>query len=334
MRSREVSVWLDERWYDALDVCLKDETVEDRLGDYLDQLINELVPEQEYSRISQEIWQEDQRGQQELEAARKFAIFHIRESGQDCRLQVERPLEFLDAARLLRSYLRGERGASSFEQMLHQAEEISPEAFENMVSVRMENTGKVTGAFELDFDKREFSAVSIMDGWQTFAMGDVSTAAYQADRKAHLTSDQRWTRFLDALDGRQITSAGHLSAREVRLAEEISEVDGHLNFYLKTSFDVDEVFGTQVCTTENGDWLNVYANYDMRAAEVCDELEIILHREDGSESALSYHLNAAEKEILLRKMEDYCQEQTGMSLADYSAQIMAEAPEPPTGPAM
>ena len=65
MRSREVSVWLDERWYDALDVCLKDETVEDRLGDYLDQLINELVPEQEYSRISQEIWQEDQRGQQE-----------------------------------------------------------------------------------------------------------------------------------------------------------------------------------------------------------------------------------------------------------------------------
>ena len=173
-----------------------------------------------------------------------------------------------------------------------------------------------------------------MDGWQTFAMGDVSKAVYQADRKAHLDSDQRWVRFLDALDGRQITSAGHLSAREVRLAEEISEVDGHLNFYLKTSFDVDEVFGTQVCTTENGDWLNVYANYDMRAAEVCDELEIILHREDGSESALSYHLNAAEKEILLRKMEDYCQEQTGMGLAEYSAQIMAEAPEPPTGPAM
>ena len=98
-------MWLDERWYDALDVCLKDETVEDRLGDYLDQLINELVPEQEYSRISQEIWQEDQRGQQELEAARKFAIFHIRDSGQERFLQVERPLEFLDAARLLRTYL-------------------------------------------------------------------------------------------------------------------------------------------------------------------------------------------------------------------------------------
>ena len=101
MKSREICVWLDERWYDALSRHLKDETVEDKLGDYLDQLINELVPEQEYSRISQELWQEDRQARQELEAARKFAIFRIRESGQDRCLQVERPLEFLDAARLL-----------------------------------------------------------------------------------------------------------------------------------------------------------------------------------------------------------------------------------------
>ena len=87
------------------------------------------------------------------------------------------------------------------------------------------------------------------------------------------------------------------------MAEEISEVDGLLNFYLETSFDVDAVFGTQVCTTENDDGLNVYANYDMASGQVCDELEIALHRGDGSETALSYHLNAAEKEVLLRKME-------------------------------
>ena len=54
MKSRDICVWLDERWYNALSRHLKDETVEDKLGDYLDQLINELVPEQEYSRISQE----------------------------------------------------------------------------------------------------------------------------------------------------------------------------------------------------------------------------------------------------------------------------------------
>lgn len=63
MKSREICVWLDERWYDALSRHLKDETVEDKLGDYLDQLINELVPEQEYSRISQELWAGGQAGQ-------------------------------------------------------------------------------------------------------------------------------------------------------------------------------------------------------------------------------------------------------------------------------
>lgn len=37
----------------------------------------------------------------------------------------------------------------------------------------METIGKVTGVFDLDFDKREFSAVHIMDGWTTWAMRDV-----------------------------------------------------------------------------------------------------------------------------------------------------------------
>lgn len=334
MRSREISLWVDERWYDALSLRLKDETVEDKLNDYLNRLINELVPDQEYNRISQEIWQEDQRTKQEMEDAKRISVFHIKESRQDRYLQVDRGLEFMDAARLLRAYLRGERGASSFAQMLYQAKEISADGFENMVRLRMENTGKVTGAFELDFDKREFSAVHIMDGWQTFAMGNVSAAAYQAYRKDGLTDEQRWSRFLDRLDGRQLTSPGHLSAREIKLAEEICEVDNLLNFYMETGFDVDAAFGTHVCTAENDDWLNVYANYDMASGQVCDELEIALHRGDGGEESLAYQLNAAEKEVLLRKMEAYCQEQTGMSLAEYGARIMTEDMAPPSGPVL
>ena len=132
----------------------------------------------------------------------------------------------------------------------------------------------------------------------------------------------------------ELCGSRRLLLEEVTLEGEIEEVDGVLNFYLACWFDVDQVFGTHVETTENGDWINVYANYDMASGKVCDELEIALHRGDGSEADLYYSLNAAEKEILLRKMEDYCQEQTGMGLADYSAQVMAEAPEPPAGPAM
>lgn len=63
-------------------------------------------------------------------------------------------------------------------------------------------------------------------------------------------------------------------------------------------------------------------------------MEIDLHRADGREESLSYTLNAAEKEVLLRKMDAYCQEQTGQTLKDYSAQLMAEEMEPPTQPTM
>lgn len=64
------------------------------------------------------------------------------------------------------------------------------------------------------------------------------------------------------------------------------------------------------------------------------ELEVDLHWADGREESLEYRLNAAEKAVLLRKMEDYCWQQNGMSLADYSAQLLDEGVAPPSGPSM
>jgi len=204
MSSREIALWIDDRWYDALTRHLKDETVEDKLNDYLDTLVNQL-PLQEYERISQEIYQEDQRAKAEQEATRKFAVFHIREGSAEYYVQTDCDVEFLGAARLLRSCLRSGGGAHEYMKMLHRPEEISSEQFQQMAALRMENTGKVTGAFELDFDLRQFSALSIMDGWKVFAMKDVSAASYYAQRKQYLTIEERWRRFLDRLAGKEIT---------------------------------------------------------------------------------------------------------------------------------
>lgn len=102
-------------------------------------------------------------------------------------------------------------------------------------------------------------------------------------------------------------------------------MDGHrLNFYVETSFDVDAVFGTHVCTAKNDDSLNVYADYDMASGQVCDMLEVDLHRADGRVESLEYCLNSVEKGTLLRKMDAYCRQQTGQSLKDYSTQRLAE----------
>ena len=197
----------------------------------------------------------------------------------------------------------------------------------------MENTGKVRGVFDINFDKREFSAVHIMDGWQTWAMRDVSVAAYSATRSQFASSDDQWRKLLDHLSGKEITSAGHLSARIFSFGDEIIEMDGKLNFYVRTEFDVDAAFGTFVCTDKNDDWLNIYANYDMEKNRPCDTLELNLCKADGTEETWSYRLNAAEREVLLQKMEEYCQQQTGMSLRDYAQQFRAE-PEQRQGPVM
>jgi len=207
MSSREITLWIDDRWYDALARRLKDETVEDKLNDYLDTLVNQL-PRQEYEGISQEIYQEEQRAKEEQEAARKFAVFHFRENGEEHYLQSNRSMEVLAASRLLRSCLRSGGGVRGYMKMLSPWAGISAEQFRQMVELRMESTGKVTGAFELDFDRRLFSVLDIADGWKAYAMKDVSTASYYAQRKQFLSEEERLRRFLDRLAGKEITNTG------------------------------------------------------------------------------------------------------------------------------
>lgn len=121
-----------------------------------------------------------------------------------------------------------------------------------------------------------------------------------------------------------VPAAARLSEKDLSFSDEIVEMDGQLNFYINTDFDVDEVFGTNVQTTENDDWLNVYANFDMEARQVCDTLDIELHRGDGAEETLSYPLNAAEKAMLYAKMDAYCREQNGISLPEYCDALLQE----------
>ena len=115
-----------------------------------------------------------------------------------------------------------------------------------------------------------------------------------------------------------------LSEKDLSFSDDIVEMDGHLNFYINSDFNVDEVFGTNVQTTENDDWLNVYANFDMASRQVCDVLDIELHRGDGSEEESTYTLNAAEKTMLYTKMNAYCRQETGISLPEYCDALLQE----------
>ena len=320
----EIVLWLDRRWKNAIEKHLKGETLQEHLETVLDALCNQL-PQREYERISRAIQSEAAAQRAEEEAARTYAAYHVTENGQEWYYKTTPGEELLGTARMLRKYLKGtDRSTSKFISLYSQAQPITPEEYRHLMHLRMENTGKVTGVFDLNFDKREFSAVHTIEGWKTWAMQDVATAVYRAAQKQLVSGDVMLQKLLECLNGKEITSAGHLSARNFSFGEEIIESDGKFNFYLQADFDVDAAFGTFVCTDQNDDWLNIYANYDIEKGRPCDTLELNLCKGDGTEENWSYHLNAAEQEVLARKMEDYCQQQTGMSLHEYAQQLREE----------
>ena len=326
----EIVLWLDRRWKKAIEKHLKGETLQEHLETVLDELCNQL-PQREYERISREIYAEDAANREAEEAARTYAAYHVVENGQEWYYKTTPGEELLAVGKKLRGYVTKGSGVApdKFIGMFFDGQPITAKEFDALTALRMENTGKVRGVFDVNFDKREFSAVHIIDGWQTWAMRDVSVAVYHATRSQFASGDDKWRKLLDHLNGKEITSAGHLSARNFSFGEEIIESDGKLNFYLQADFDVDAAFGTFVCTYQNDDWLNIYANYDIEKDRLCDTLELNLCKGDGTEENWSYHLNAAEQEVLARKMEDYCQQQTGMSLHEYAQQLRESGSQTP-----
>ena len=331
MNSKALEIWLDERWYKALSQQLENETVEEKLDNYLDELISQL-PEHVREKISREILEEDQRREEEIRASTRYSAFRIVENGGTQYFRMDRSVGMLEIAGYVRLRLRQQSRPRPLEEYLHGREEIPAEEFERMLTSRMEGDRQITDVYDVDLDSRELSAVRPSLGWVSYRLKDASTAVWHADRCGSYDWNVRQARFMEKLAGREIASAGHLSAENFSFADEITADDGRLNFYLENSFDVDRVFGTR--TAKRDDWLNVYANYDMASGQVCDMLEVDLHRADGREGSMEYRLNAVEKAALLQKMEDYCQQQTGQSLADYSAQRLTEDMAPPAGPVM
>ena len=330
VQHEEIVLWLDRRWKNAIEKHLKGETLQEHLETVLDALCNQL-PQREYERISREIYAEDAANREAEEAARTYAAYHVTECGQEWYFKTSPGEELLAVGKKLRGYVTKGSGVApdKFIGMFFGGQPITAKEFDVLTALRMENTGKVRGVFDVNFDKREFSAVHIMDGWQTWAMRDVSVAVYHATRSQFASGDDKWRKLLDHLNGKEITSAGHLSAQNFSFGEEIIESDGKLNFYLQADFDVDAAFGTFVCTDQNDDWLNIYANYDIEKDRLCDTLELNLCKGDGTEENWSYHLNAAEQEVLARKMEAFCQQQTGTSLHEYARQLRESGSQTP-----
>ena len=203
MSSREIVLWLDERWYQALSHQLEDETVEGKLNDYLDNLIS-LLPTHIYDKISGEMRDEQQRQRQEQEAAQKYSAFRVTQNGVTEHFRMTRAVGTLDFASCVRRWLR-QTEHHPFREMLPGREKISPEEYDQMAAGRVGADPTITGGYDVDLDTQEVSQVQPDRGWTTYRLKDVSTASWHANRTGSYDRERRQARFMEKLAGREIS---------------------------------------------------------------------------------------------------------------------------------
>ena len=111
-----------------------------------------------------------------------WAAYHITGGGEDLYFKTSKADTLLVAAKRLRTYLTAEDNPqpASFAAVLKDRIEITQAEYDQLLDQRLQNTGKVSGVFEMDFDRDIFSAANAMDGWHTYRIHDVSVAAYHA----------------------------------------------------------------------------------------------------------------------------------------------------------
>lgn len=214
MKSIKITLWQNEREYAVLQAALarNGTSVEGEMQEQLARLYRQTIPLEEQRSISEAVRAEMAVESQQWDDSQPVTVFHIKEHRQEHWLLQRQRTEFLYAAILLRNYRRAHIGnmehytSASFADTLVCADSITPEQFDQLVSERRENTGRVAGAFDIDLDRGEFSALNIMEGWKTYRVQDVTDAALHATLKKVYSDSERWELFLDRLDGREVTA--------------------------------------------------------------------------------------------------------------------------------
>ena len=205
-----LDLWMERRKLAALENALANQGMNATayMQAQLEKAYQVFVPRETQQFIQAEIMREEQDAAARREASRRFAVFHVREGGTEEWFSVEDGLEFIHAANHLRNYLHrcGPNQGRTLSGRFSSQAVLSPQEYASYVSERLENTGRVTGAFEIDLDRGICSALSIMDGWKAYPIKDVCAAAFQAYRKGQSTEQERWQKFLDRLDGCELTA--------------------------------------------------------------------------------------------------------------------------------
>lgn len=209
MNDIDITLYLNEYRVRALADALGNqtaETVEDKLTEAFDTLYQEYVPDEQRASIEARIERENAAEQARMEAARRFAVYHIRENDDDCHFTSDYFLSPMQAAYRYRLYERGELSADpkTFTDAFIETNPVSLEYFVK-VCADIHSDNRVTALLEFDLDEGRVSVCDSTDNeWQTYSLHDFSVAAYKAFRSDYRNEECRREIFNNSLAGKEM----------------------------------------------------------------------------------------------------------------------------------
>jgi len=204
MNDIDITLYLNAYRVRALADALGDqtaETVEDKLAEVFDTLYQEYVPDEQRASIEATIESEYAAEQAKTEAARCFAVYHIRENDDDCHFTSDYFLSPMQAAYRYRLYERGDLSDApeTFAAAFIETNPVSLEYF-GKVCADIHADDRVTALLEFDLDEGRVSVCNGTDNeWQTYSLHDFSVAAYKAFRSDYRSEECRREIFNNSL---------------------------------------------------------------------------------------------------------------------------------------
>lgn len=110
-------------------------------------------------------------------------------------------------------------------------------------------------------------------------------------------------------NGREISIVGE----DVRPLDPSFDSDNELSFVWELWMDVDSYFGTD--TRDTDDWINFYTTYHRDTDDITASWTV--EGNDYSDFMDEWELTNEEKKYLRNKLEEFCQEEEGLSLREY-----------------
>ena len=230
MADIDITLYYNQLRLEAMERYLNAEgkRLEDELYPLVDALYEKLVPDIERGEIETHIALENASIRAEQEAAKRFAVVQLCQGEDDYFLTTPVHRTLYDVAGLYRKQLQPIIGKVSMEDLADRfwnADQILKSDFYRMYYQEPRDS-RITAMMIVNFNNGTISVCDNDGGlWTNYALKDISTAYYKAERKKDLSSDERREMFDSAARKKILSFFLDDEVDETLMEEEQTEPD-------------------------------------------------------------------------------------------------------------